>query len=87
MVRNLPIGAGGLLSYFTRHKTVANLLLVVLVVSGLLTLPNMRAQFFPDVIVDKVSVVGNQDYNEVVVNINYAVANTGIEDELNLSFQ
>ena len=43
--------------------------------------------FFPDVIVDKVSVVGNQDYNEVVVNINYAVANTGIEDELNLSFQ
>ena len=51
MVRDLPIGAGGILSYFTRHKTVANLLLVVLVVSGLLTIPNMRAQFFPDVIV------------------------------------
>ncbi len=43
--------------------------------------------FFPDVIVDNVSVVGNQDNNEVVVNIKYAVANTGIEDELNLSFQ
>ena len=28
MVRDLPIGAGGILSYFTRHKTVANLLLV-----------------------------------------------------------
>ena len=56
MVRDLPIGAGGLLSYFTRHKTVANLLLVVLVVSGLFTLPNMRAQFFPDVIVDDISI-------------------------------
>ena len=56
MVRDLPIGAGGILSYFTRHKTVANLLLVVLVISGLLTLPNMRAQFFPDVIVDDISI-------------------------------
>tara|TARA_B100001559_G_scaffold321114_1_gene336445 strand:- start:5497 stop:5904 length:408 start_codon:yes stop_codon:yes gene_type:complete len=43
--------------------------------------------FFPDVIVDNVSVVGNHDNNEVVVNIKYAVSNTGIEDELNLSFQ
>ena len=56
MVRDLPIGAGGILSYFTRHKTVANLLLVVLVVSGLLTIPYMRAQFFPDVIVDDISI-------------------------------
>ena len=39
--------------------------------------------FFPDVIVDNVSVVGNHDNNEVVVNIKYAVSNTGIEDELN----
>jgi hypothetical protein len=43
--------------------------------------------FFPNVIVNNVSVVGNYDNNEVVVNIKYAVANTGIEDELNLSFQ
>ena len=43
--------------------------------------------FFPDVIVDNVSVVGHHDNNEVVVNIKYAVSNTGIEDELNLSFQ
>ncbi|MAS52001.1 MAG: hypothetical protein CMD20_02235 [Flavobacteriales bacterium] len=48
---------------------------------------NKLATFFPDVIVSEVSVIGNQDNNEVVVNINYAVANTGIEDELNLSFQ
>ena len=44
------------MSYFTRHRTVANLLLVVLVVLGLAAAPKMRAQFFPDVIVDSVSV-------------------------------
>ena len=43
--------------------------------------------FFPDVIVDNVEVIGNFDLNEVVVNIKYAVSNTGIEDEINLSFQ
>ena len=48
---------------------------------------NKLSTFFPDVIVDNVSVVGNYDNNEVVVNIKYAVSNTGIEDELNLSFQ
>ena len=42
---------------------------------------------FPDVVVGEVSVIANQDNNEVVVNITYAVANTGIEDEINLSFQ
>ena len=46
----------GILSYFTRHRTAANLLLVVLVALGLLSLPRMRAQFFPDVVVDNVTV-------------------------------
>ena len=44
-------------------------------------------QFFPDVVINEVEVVGNEDQNEVVVNLQYAVSNTGIEDELNLSFQ
>ena len=56
MARQIPARAGGVLSYFTRHRTVANLLLVVLVVLGLAAAPKMRAQFFPDVIVDSVSV-------------------------------
>ena len=42
---------------------------------------------FPDVVVGEVSVISNQDQNEIIVNITYAVANTGIEDEINLSFQ
>tara|TARA_Y100000114_G_scaffold70852_1_gene64808 strand:- start:938 stop:1345 length:408 start_codon:yes stop_codon:yes gene_type:complete len=44
-------------------------------------------QFFPDVVINEVEVVGNEDQNEVVVNLQYAVSNTGIEDEINLSFQ
>jgi multidrug efflux pump subunit AcrB len=47
---------GGILSYFTRHKTAANLVLVVLLAIGIAALPRMRAQFFPDVILDTVSV-------------------------------
>ncbi len=44
-------------------------------------------QFFPDVVINEVEVVGNEDQNEVVVNLQYAVSNTGIEDEINLIFQ
>jgi len=56
MARDLPIGAGGVLSYFVRHKTLANLLLVIMLVAGLVAMPKMRAQFFPDVVSDTVSV-------------------------------
>ncbi|MBT8475682.1 MAG: efflux RND transporter permease subunit [Alphaproteobacteria bacterium] len=52
---------GGLLAYFTRHKTAANLLLLLLLISGFAAFPNMRAQFFPDVIVDDVTVSVNWD--------------------------
>jgi len=55
-MRQIPGQASGILSYFTRHPTVANLLLVILVAAGLLAGPNMRAQFFPDVIDDDVTV-------------------------------
>lgn len=44
-------------------------------------------QFFPDVVINEVEVIGNEDNNEVVVNLQYAVSNTGIEDAVNLSFQ
>ncbi|CUJ04454.1 efflux RND transporter permease subunit [Cognatishimia activa] len=61
MVRGIPPSAQGLLSYFTRHGTAANLLLVLLLIAGFAAVPNMRAQFFPDVIVDNVSVSVNWD--------------------------
>jgi multidrug efflux pump subunit AcrB len=55
-MRAIPNAAGGILSYFTRHRTIANLLLVIMVVAGMVAIPNMRAQFFPDVIIDNVTV-------------------------------
>jgi len=75
MARQIPRGAGGLLSYFTRHQTAANLLLVLLLVSGIAAAPNMRAQFFPDVIVDNVSVTtvwegaGAEDVDAAIVQL------------------
>lgn len=73
MIRDLPRSAGGLLSYFTRHRTAANLLLVILLVSGAAAIPNMRAQFFPDVIIDRVTVsviwegAGPEDVDSAIV--------------------
>ncbi len=75
MARDIPRAAGGLLSYFTRHRTAANLLLVVLLVLGAASIPNMRAQFFPDVIVDNVSVnvtwdgAGPEDVDGAIVQV------------------
>jgi multidrug efflux pump subunit AcrB len=60
-IRPLPASAGGVLSYFTRHGTAANLLLVVLLLAGVFAIPNMRAQFFPDVILDDVTVTAQWD--------------------------
>ncbi|GGL99452.1 acriflavin resistance protein [Pseudooceanicola nanhaiensis] len=56
MARQMPRAAGGILSYFTRHPTAANLLLVVLIVMGIAAVPQMRAQFLPDVISDEIDV-------------------------------
>ncbi|WP_372604386.1 efflux RND transporter permease subunit [Actibacterium sp.] len=67
--------AGGVLSYFTRHGTAANLLLVVLIVLGLAAMPRMRAQFFPDVVNDDVSVqvtwdgAGAEDVDTGIVQV------------------
>ena len=74
-MRSIPNAAGGILSYFTRHKTVANLLLVIMVVAGVVAIPNMRAQFFPDVIIDNVTVsvqwngAGAEDVDAGIVQV------------------
>ncbi|WP_282091501.1 efflux RND transporter permease subunit [Epibacterium ulvae] len=75
MARALTTRAGGLLSYFTRHGTAANLLLVLLLGCGLAAIPNMRAQFFPDVIAESVSVsvvwdgAGPEDVDNAIVQV------------------
>ena len=63
----------GILSYFTRHRTAANLLLVLMLAAGVMAFPKMRAQFFPDVVVDSVSVsvtwpgAGAEDVDAAIV--------------------
>ncbi len=75
MAERLNKTANGLLSYFTRHGTAANLLLVVLVVAGLSAVPQMRAQFFPDIVVDNISVsvgwdgAGAEDVDGAIVQV------------------
>ncbi len=65
----------GLLSYITRHATLANLLLVVALVAGAITYPNMRTQFFPDIVVDNVTVLvtwrgaGAEDVDAAIVQV------------------
>jgi len=71
----LSARAGGILSYFTRHGTAANLLLVLMITSGLFAYPNMRAQFFPDVVVDDLTVsvtwqgAGAEDVDAAIVQV------------------
>jgi len=74
-VSNTVGASKGILSYFTRHSTVANLLLVVLLALGLAALPKMRAQFFPDVVTDNVYVsvvwqgAGAEDVDAAIMQV------------------
>ncbi|SMX23183.1 efflux RND transporter permease subunit [Boseongicola aestuarii] len=75
MARDLGKAAGGILSYFTRHKTAANLLLVLLLMAGLYSIPKMRAQFFPDIITDNITIqvawdgAGAEDVDTGIVQV------------------
>jgi len=41
---------------------------------------------FPNIAVNSVEVLGQEDYNTINIIIKYSVANTGINDELQLTF-
>ena len=75
MVRDLSRATGGILSYFTRHRTAANLLLLILLLAGAYAIPQMRAQFFPDVIVDDIDIqvvwdgAGAEDVDAAIVQV------------------
>ncbi len=61
MARTTPGGIARIISYFTRHRTAANLLLVIMLMLGAISIPSMRAQFFPDVVIDTVTVTTEWD--------------------------
>ncbi|MCC6306606.1 MAG: efflux RND transporter permease subunit [Rhodobacteraceae bacterium] len=70
-----PPRANPVLAYFTRHGTAAHLVLVLMVVAGLAVLPGMQAQYFPDVVIEDVSVsvawpgAGAEDIDTTVVQV------------------
>jgi len=43
-------------------------------------------QNFPNILLDSVEILENLNYNNINVIINYSIPNTGINDELQLSF-
>ena len=65
----------GLIGTFVRHATLANLLLAVMVVAGLYSAPRLRAQFFPDTVVQQIQVAvrwdgaGADDVDRSVVGV------------------
>ena len=65
----------GLIAHFTRHKTLANIVLVMLICAGLAAMPRLRAQFFPDSIVEEVTVsvvwdgAGAEDVDRAIVQV------------------
>ena len=75
MAERLESPLAGLLSYFTRHRTAANLVLLIMIALGVAAYPRMRAQFFPDVTFDSVIVsvawdgAGAEDIDEAVVQV------------------
>lgn len=85
--------SGGILSYFARHRTAANLLLVILLIAGAVAAPRMRAQFFPDVIIENIRVsvawngAGAEDVDRAIVQVlePTLLAVEGVEDATSIS--
>ena len=65
----------GILSYFTRHRTLANLLMVLMLVAGVVAALDIRAQYFPDVVLSEVDVsvtwqgAGAEDVDRGIVQV------------------
>jgi multidrug efflux pump subunit AcrB len=73
-MRNVP-GAGGIIGYFARHRTIANILLVIMILAGLVAATRIRAQYFPDVVISEVNVqvtwegAGAEDVDRAIVQV------------------
>jgi multidrug efflux pump subunit AcrB len=51
-----PAGSGGLIGLFARHRTAGNLLMMIMLLSGVVALAQLKRQFFPDFGIDVVAV-------------------------------
>ncbi len=67
--------ARGLFSYLARHRTLANLLMALMLAAGVWAALNIRAQFFPDTVVSEVEVsiawpgAGAEDVDRGIVQV------------------
>ncbi len=50
---------GAFFGYFIAHSTIANLVLVLVIVLGFFSISKLRSQFFPDVVIETISVSVN----------------------------
>ena len=50
---------GSFFGYFIAHSTIANLVLVLVIVLGVFSISKLRSQFFPDVVIETISVSVN----------------------------
>ena len=68
-------GAGGIIGYFARHRTIANIVLVVMILAGVVAASRIRAQYFPDVVISEVTVqvtwdgAGAEDVDRAIVQV------------------
>ena len=66
-------GGTSLLRRFIRHGTLANILMLMMLVAGLWAFPRLNAQFFPDVVIERVTVsvvwpgAGPEDVDSAIV--------------------
>ena len=65
---------GSFFGYFIRHSTIANLIMIGLIVFGVFSVNKLRSQFFPDVIIETINVTikwpgtGGDDLDRGVVS-------------------
>jgi multidrug efflux pump subunit AcrB len=68
-------GFGDIFDYFVRHRTAANLVMVLMLALGIAATQRIRSQYFPDVIVDSIDVdvvwdgAGPEDIDSGVVAV------------------
>ena len=75
-----PLFGGNLRNFIFEQITQNNL-------SGLKgNIQNQLNTFFPNIIVDKLDVLSNQDYNTVEINLFYSIKDMGINDNIQVTF-
>lgn len=52
----MAAGGGSIFGYFARHRTAANLLMLLLIGLGLAAAPRIRAQFMPDIVFEQINI-------------------------------